>query len=289
MRTGITVGYAERIERAIGLLEQNTSAGRSTSLADLASAAALSPYHFHRIFRVMTGESIGMVVTRVRLGGALPVLDQTILDAVAQSGYATSQAFARAVKGQTGATPSALRNDPVLREKAERRLAVPIRSNTPAPPLTIEITAVDPLRLVAIRNVGDYADLNHSFGQLVEYIAEQVSPETIAGLYGVPHDDPREVEAQACRFDCAVSVCVDIKPKEPVSIAEFDGGSALRMIHTGDYDQISNAVDALYLKAITANLHVAKSPLLIHYLHDPEEVPEDKLVAHVFLRLDDLK
>ena len=51
--------YAERIERAIALLERNASAGGTTSIDELASAAALSPYHFHRIFRLMTGETVG--------------------------------------------------------------------------------------------------------------------------------------------------------------------------------------------------------------------------------------
>ncbi|WP_239805750.1 helix-turn-helix domain-containing protein [Croceicoccus hydrothermalis] len=96
MQVSSTVGYAERIERAIALLEQKTAAGLPPSLSELASAAALSPFHFHRIFRVMTGESVGSAVARVRLGGALPLLDRSILDAVSQSGYATSQAFARA-------------------------------------------------------------------------------------------------------------------------------------------------------------------------------------------------
>lgn len=282
-----TVSYAERIERAIALLEQNTEAGRSTSLSDLASTAALSPYHFHRIFRMMTGEAIGTVVARVRLGGALPSLDHTILDAVDKSGYATSQAFARAVKQQTGATPSALRDDLGLREAAQRSLAMPNGSDASRTPLTIEIVSVDPLRLATIRNVGDYAELNHGFGQLVGSLAEQVGADAITGLYGVPHDDPREVEAGSCRFDCAVSLNVDIEPVEPICLAEFRGGPALRMIHSGDYDLIHSAVDALYLRAIMANLQITSAPLLINYLHDPEEVPVDKLVAHVFLRLDE--
>jgi AraC family transcriptional regulator len=287
MRARNRVSYAERIERAIALLEQNTVAGKSTPLCDLASAAALSTYHFHRVFRVMTGEAVGTVVARVRLGGALPSLNHSLSNAVDKSGYATGQAFARAVKDRTGATPSALRDNPSLRKEAERSLAVPNRSATSTPPLTIEIVCVDPLRLATIRNVGDYAELNHGFSQLFECVAQQVGHETITGLYGVPHDDPREVQAQACRFDCAVSISVDLEPNKPVCIAEFSGGSALRMVHLSDYDQIHALVDALYFKAITANLCIANTPLLIHYLDDPEEVAVEELVAHVFLWLDE--
>jgi AraC family transcriptional regulator len=287
MRSSSKVGYAERIERAIALLERNTADGVPTSLSDLASAAALSSYHFHRVFRVMTGEPVGDAVARVRIGGALPYLDRSILDAVAQSGYATSQSFARALKDQTGATPSELRDDLMRRKQAEESLAVPNPSSAASPPITIEIMSVAPLRLAAIRNVGDYAELNHGFGQLVELIAGQVGPEAITGLYGIPHDDPREVEAQACRFDCAVSTSANIEPNGQVFVVGCDGGSALRMIHSGDYDHIHTAADALYRKAVTEHFQIADAPLLIHYLHDPEEVPVDQLIAHFFLALDE--
>ena len=44
--------YADRIARACRLIERSETA---PSLAELARAAALSPYHFHRIFKAVTG------------------------------------------------------------------------------------------------------------------------------------------------------------------------------------------------------------------------------------------
>jgi len=286
MRVRSTLGYAERIERAVLLLEQTAAAGKPASLADMASAAALSPYRFHRIFRVMTGESVGDVIARARLGGALHLLDQSIFDAVTQSGYATSQAFARAVKDRTDATPSKLRNDPVRRRQAEGSLAVPENPSAASPPITIKITCVAPLRLAAIRNVGDYAELNQGFGRLVDQVATKVGAEKIIGLYGIPYDDPRDVDPQDCRFDCAVSTRVAIEADNQIFLVDYNGGRAVQLIHHGDYDRVHDLVDALYLEAIKDDLQLSEAPLLIHYLHDPEEVPTDELVSHVFLQLD---
>ena len=286
MRVRSTLRYAERIERAVALLEQTAAVGKPASLTEMASAAALSPYHFHRIFRIMTGESVGDAMARARLGGALPLLDQSIFDAVTQSGYATSQAFARAVKDRTDATPSELRNDPVRRRQAEESLAVPENPSVASPPITIKITSVAPLRLTAIRNVGDYAELNQGFGRLVDKVAGKVGPEQIIDLYGIPHDDPREAEPQNCRFDCAVSTSVGIEPDNELFLVDINGGRAVQMIHHGNYDYIHDLVEALYRKVIKDDLQISEAPLLIHYLHDPEEVPEDDLVSHVFLRID---
>ena len=278
--------YAERIERAIALLERNASAGGTTLVDELASAAALSPYHFHRIFRLMTGETVGAAVSRIRIGGSLHLLDRSIPDAVAQSGYGTSQAFARAVKNQTGLTPSALQKDAQLRGEIGMSLAVSDGAGGGRPPLSIIMTSVTPLVLAAIRNVGDYKELNGGFGQLVECIAQQIDPQSITGLYGIPYDDPHDVEPSKCHFDCAVSVEVEVKPQGRLSVLQIAGGPALRMVHNGDYDDIHENLDVLYAAVVYADLSVSNRPLLIHYLDDPEGVPVEKLRAEIFLPLD---
>ena len=67
--------YADRIERALQRLQQATVDGDVPGLPELAAAAALSEYHFHRVFRLMTGETVGATTTRVRLGQAVHHLD----------------------------------------------------------------------------------------------------------------------------------------------------------------------------------------------------------------------
>lgn len=154
------------------------------------------------------------------------------------------------------------------------------------PALEITIESLMPLRLAVLRNIGDYSELNQGFGLLFERLMEHLTPEDITGLYGIPYDDPREVAAQQCRFDCAVTTLQDVPTGDGVLEALITGGIALRMSHAGDYDHIHPAIDELYREAVLANLPIADRPLLIHYLDDPEEVPVDGLRAHVHLSLD---
>lgn len=182
MRTGQRNLYAERIARAVQELEELASRGEAPTLAALAKAAAMSDFHFHRIFRLMTGESVGEAMTRIRLGHSLSGLapGADLREATGRSGYATSQAFSRALKDHIGATPGELRSDPEKRVNAASALS---RSqptpDAPLPALNIEIVSFDPLRLLAVRNIGDYAELNQGFGRLFEGICAQISPESI--------------------------------------------------------------------------------------------------------------
>ncbi|QQN74333.1 AraC family transcriptional regulator [Croceicoccus sp. YJ47] len=179
--------YADRIERAIALLQQELAIGKVPSLDQLAAAAALSPYHFHRIFRIMTGETVGAAIKRVRLGGSLPLLDQGISAATGQSGYATSQAYARALRESTSVAPSQLQNDPHHRAKVAASLSRPaIEKDVDAPALEISIISLSPLRLSIIRNVGDYQELNHGFNLLFERLLEHMAPMTSLGFTAFP-------------------------------------------------------------------------------------------------------
>lgn len=286
MKPNQRLSYANRIERAITLMQQSLATGDAPTIDQLAAAAALSKYHFHRVFRVMTGETIGSAITRVRLGGSLPMLDDSIMAATERAGYATSQGYARALKDRTNVTPSQLQLDVEQRNKVAAELLRPaIERSETMPALEIAIDSLMPLRLAVLRNVGDYNELSHGYGRLFECLMEHMSPEDISGLYGIPYDDPREVAAYECRFDCAVTTLQDAPIGNGVHQTVIAGGPALRMSHVGDYDAIHQAIDDLYREAVMADLPIADAPLLIHYLDDPEEVAVDRLRAFVYLTL----
>lgn len=279
--------YADRIERSIALLQQELALGKVPSLAELSATAALSSYHFHRIFRIMTGETVGTAVKRVRLGGSLPLLDHGISAATGQSGYATSQAYARALKERASVTPSQLQNDLDERAKVAASLSRPaIEKSLAVPALEIAIASLAPLRLSVVRNVGDYRELNQGFNLLFDRLLEHIQPESITGLYGIPHDDPREMASEDCRFDCGVTTTDRVPAESGINEMNIPGGLALRMQHIGDYDLIHTAIDSLYREILCADLPVAEHPLLIHYLDDPEEVPVDQQRALVYISLE---
>jgi AraC family transcriptional regulator len=285
MKTGQRSAYATRIERAIAFIEGAAADGETLSLGDVASAAAMSDYHFHRVFRIMTGETVADAITRIRLGASLPALEHGIREATGKSGYATSQAYARALKGKTGATPSELKDNEEARAMASNALANPAQSGGSAPPLRIEIASFAPLKLMAVRNVGDYRELNNGYGRLFEMISGLVSPEAIIGIYGIPHDDPRDVPRDQCRFDCAFLLDQPVAAEGDLQVVELAGGDYARMEHMGDFDLIHDAIDALYHWAIKNDRIVDQRPLFIHYLDDPEEVPPEEQRAQIWLPL----
>ncbi|WP_394730465.1 GyrI-like domain-containing protein [Altererythrobacter sp. GH1-8] len=280
----VAANYTQRIGHALSAIEAGAQSGDWPDLSAWAEAAAMSEFHFHRTYRLLTGETPQHTLTRARIGSSLPELmgPQGIMGATGASAYGSSQSYARALKALTGATPSQLRVDSALFDEVARQV---MQASDAGGVIAIEITQLNPLKLVAAEAVGDYKDLNHGFHHLFDLVMAQIAPEDITGLYGVPYDDPRDVPAQACRFDCAVSTAASVEPRGDLKALGIDGGHALRLRHKGDYDFVHNALDDLYRLAIVLDLELAEVNPLHFYHSDPEEVAEEDLIADVHLML----
>ena len=105
--------YIKRINRVVGYLNQQVIA--TPSLQDLADIAAISPFHFHRVYRAITGETPAATTRRLRLARAAGMLKETakpITEIAFDVGYESSQSFSKAFREATGHSASDLRREP---------------------------------------------------------------------------------------------------------------------------------------------------------------------------------
>ena len=107
MKTSTEHDYHQRIARVIAAILADPGAPHTVD--SLAAVACLSQFHFHRIYRALTGESVAETLQRLRLAQAAHRLTNTV-DSVTEIaldvGYESPQAFARAFRGLTGVSPS---------------------------------------------------------------------------------------------------------------------------------------------------------------------------------------
>ena len=96
--------YFSRIHRAQDFIEENLS--RTLALEEIARAACFSPYHFHRLYTAITGESIYQFILRIRLERAASRLcrqpPEPVTTIAFGLGFSSSATFARAFKGFFG-------------------------------------------------------------------------------------------------------------------------------------------------------------------------------------------
>ncbi|WP_271680126.1 AraC family transcriptional regulator [Thermomonas mangrovi] len=284
--------YARRVDAVLARLQQAIAAGADLpGLDELAAVAHLSPFHFHRVWRALTGEPLGGTVARLRLARALQLLGDAeagVAEVALAVGYDTPQALARAMRERLDASPSELRDDPARRAALLARLGRPTRAVGDPLPLQVEVVSLEPFEVVALRNRGAFADLDQAYGALFDWAAGAGVVESIIGLHGIPWGDHRDLPAETLEFDCAIRLDGELaaEPEMPLRRETLAGGLFARLRHVGPYEGLEDAVDGVLADWLPGSGHVLRAaPIRYDFLDDPETVPAPLLRADILVPL----
>ncbi len=99
-----------RIRRAVEFMQAHLE--QELPLKDIAAASYLSPFHFARLFKKLTGSSPHAYLAGLRAARARSLLAETDLsvnEIAARVGYASASHFSKAFNQATGLTPRAFR------------------------------------------------------------------------------------------------------------------------------------------------------------------------------------
>ena len=245
--------YRRRIARVVEaiLLEP----GAPHTLESLAAVALLSPFHFHRVYRALTGESVVETVQRLRLAPA----PQRRTDAAASvttgahdAGYNSPQAFARAFRGFTGVSPSEFkaRQKHLAAASANRSAGArheTARHDTPAPALpAVELMEIAPFDVLSLRHDGPVATIGQTFRTLMSVLHCDEHAE-LDQRVGICVRDPAAKDAFSYR--AALVAGPHAVPAEAGAVVEplrLEGG--LYAVHRliGPYALIAPTFRALY-------------------------------------------
>jgi AraC family transcriptional regulator len=276
------------IDRVIAHLQDCLRTGAPLPDLDaLAAVAHQSPFHFHRLYRALTGETPGRTVARLRLLRALQLLaqaDSRVTDVALEVGFESPQALARACRQVLAATPTELRDDATLRMHWQQRLSLPAGDERDdSVPLQVKVTALEPFDVVVLRTRGAFDDLDQAFGQVYAWAAAQGMAEQLQALVGIALNDHRDVPSDACEFDCGMGFgrALDAVPA-PLRPLRLGGGDYAVLRHVGSFAGLEAATDALLRQWLgESGCTLRDAPLYYHYLDDPEEVPEAILRADI--------
>ncbi|HEU5136487.1 MAG TPA: AraC family transcriptional regulator [Steroidobacteraceae bacterium] len=276
--------YLKRIDRVIAAVAASLEEERPLpSTAALAAVANFSPFHFMRVYRALSGESLGSTIQRLRLTRAAHLLAESsarVGDIAGRAGFETPQSFARAFRQHFGLSPSEARS-----ALAETRAPAP-----PAPEeaaISIDVVTLAPFRVVVLRNRGAYSKLDEAYGRLFAWMAARGALEAIEGLWGIPHHDRRDTPDEESLFDCCLATSAPVDAAEGVTLREIEGGQFLAHLHVGAYAQLDDSHDAL-LRALlmSGQWQLREAPILHQYLDDPENTPEAQLRTRIYLPME---
>jgi AraC family transcriptional regulator len=276
MKETTKVEYLRRVQRVQSYIEKHLS-DRLIPL-ELSKLANLSPHHFHRIFRGITGESILEYVRRLKLERSarrLRTTEQKVIEIALDAGYDSHEGFTRAFRQYFGVSPSEFRGQ------------MPI--STPAaiaPPDQIEIRAIDSIAITKIRHTGSYDESGKIFPLLISWAESQGIDLSKARVFGLCFDDPEITPAEYLRFDACIEYEGKNNESMGVSTDYIPAGRYAVATHIGAY---TNILDT-YLSLIggwvpRTDYELCDEPVVEYYLDDPRKTLPEEMRTELWIRL----
>jgi AraC family transcriptional regulator len=282
-QTTRTNDYASRLERVFTWLADHLD--DEVDLGRLADVACLSPFHFHRVYHSMRGETVTETVRRLRLhraaveliAGELPV--QRI---ARRAGYGSQEAFTRAFKVAYGVPPARYRasfiptssaNGPEDEMESVMTYEAVVRETASIP-------------VAALEHRGDLMKIGSTFERLAAIAGglNLFGPATRS--FGIYYNDPAVTPVEALRADACITVPDGWTPSGPLMRREIRGGRYAVTLHVGPYAELERRYKWLYGSWLAqSGEELADAPCIEEYLNDARAVPPTELKTEIWLPL----
>ena len=211
--------YAARVNRAIDYVTAHLH--EPVRLDDVARVASFSPFHFHRVFRSLVGETLNQFVRRLRLERALRMMAHgggaTLTQVALACGFASSSDFTRAFRDRYGVPPSAFdldtwreRRRDELEERVNEsdgyRLSPRLEPGENPDGFEARVRDLPERRVAYIRVLDPFG--SHGVVRAVETLLAWADERGLADgqWLGYMWEDPEVVPLADCRYDVAVTV-----------------------------------------------------------------------------------
>ena len=264
--------YVARINRVIDHIDAHLA--EPLDLQTLSAVAHFSAFHFHRIFRTMTGETLADWVRRRRLEvAARRLVSSPAMPAsniALDVGFASPEVFTRAFRAHFHVTPGAWRKGGhrAWAEETHARLskihqglsnehqrvaqgfrhdpelwpAGPVQP-TQGETMDVVVKNIPSQRVAYMRSTGPYGgtEIPRTWQRFAAWCEAQgfMNPRRV--MYGISQDDAEVTPPEKCRYDCCVSVDDSFRPQGEVGVATVAGGRYACVKFAGTAEQIHGA------------------------------------------------
>lgn len=280
MRTITYNDYIQRINKVVAYI--NDHLDESLDLKTLAEVAALSEFHFHRVFKALKGESIGAHISRLRIEAAARLLRYSALsieDIAFNIGYEAPAALSKAFKNQYGITPTQYRTNKDIYIMKKEIINPDLALKAP------KIMELEPKNLIYVALTGEYGTLDYgkSYEQLWAVVKSQKLFTKGIESICVSYDDPKITEASLQRSEVSLSIHKHADPEGEVSCKTLAGGKYAVFFYQGSYTHLSAVYDAAMRWVIDSEYEIREEPTFEKYLNDSRRTPEEKLKTEVYI------
>jgi AraC family transcriptional regulator len=275
--------YRSRINRVIDYVNNNLD--KSISLDELASVAHFSPFHFHRIFVAVTGESVNFFTNRIRLEKAARLLKysrDSVSDIAIECGFSAPSAFSRAFKQYFEISPSTYRNNGEIENSKIRKelfsinsYLVPMSDEEMKENFPVTIKTFSKRRIAYIRVMDSYEEgvVINAFEQMSNW-AKKMNLFQSEQIFGMSADDPMVTPKAKYRYEVCITIPADLKvdPKDNIETTFLPKCDYAVSSVSGNFNFVATATYYLFNKWLISSSYEPKHQPGLELFLDNEKV-----------------
>ncbi len=264
--------YKKRINTVIDFINANLD--RSISLEELASVSFFSPYHFHRIFSAVTGESVFEFTNRLRLEKVAKLLKlskDSIAEIAYRCGFSSPSTLSRSFKHYFGVSPSTYRkfkkieNSKICKELFQldkyhcKVNEAEFKSDFP-----VEVKQFPQRRVAFIRVLNSFEEgvVLSVFEDVIKW-AKSVNLFQSETIFGMSKDDPNITPKDKYTYEVCITIPNDFKMESDYKLETKILPKCSYAVTTvsGDFNKVATAINYLF------------NNWLINSMYEPEHLP----------------
>ncbi len=297
--------YTARINRVMDYLSKNLD--QPVDLSTLAEVASFSPYHFHRIFAFLVGETPNNFVLRIRLEKAAQLLQDNVYTPVNEvafrCGFVNLSSFSRAFKQHFGVSAKAFRlqdkaifvkngvrygknckpiskigknvqliNDQFCSVKLNELLIMDTK---------IEIKQLPEMNLIYVRHMGAFDKIGPAYEKLFKWAGPRGLVTPGAKTVTVYHDDPSITSIEKVRQDASLIVTSDVKVEGEIGKSVIAAGKyavGRFELKETEFEQAWNTMCSWFTES---GFQPGEGSTFELYHNDYNEHPEHKFIVDI--------
>ncbi len=218
---------------------------------DIARLRNYSPYHFHRKFKEITGESVKSCLRRLRFEKAVIEIrnsEKSITEIAFDSGYETLESFSKAFKKRMGISPLDLRNKDSwygrtlsyshIHYLEKNNISDWVISSDLEDSMLVKILNLPPMQFLCMENIGDYWKLPSTWNKFKKVIRENKIQTDLSFFMTIFFDHHNNIPMREKKtYVCNKALLKEELPKGTFEYS-FSGGKYAVFTHMGSYDEI---------------------------------------------------
>ena len=241
----LQIEYISRVDQVLRFIDENLDS--DLSLEVLAQVANYSPFHFHRIFKQIAGESLNAYILRKRIEKMASVLMYQptvgVTELSLQYGFNSNSSFTRAFKKYYSVSPTEFRRQMPNRFSKIRQIESKNRQvdqvfeeyicninhlkNWIKMNAKIEIREFTPLKLACVSSIG-VQGISNAYKELMKWaIPKNLLERENTKIITLYHDSFKVTAPEKVRMSACISVGEEEKAEGKVHIITLQPGKCI--------------------------------------------------------------